>query len=176
MRPSRRGDFDIAIICVLPLEYDAVSYTFDEFWDEDGDQYKRAIGDTNFYTTGRMGNYSVVLALLSQLGKAGAAGAAASMRSSYTGMRLALLTSVCGSVPRVDQHEQIFLGDVIISKTVFQYDFGWQFLDVFLHKNTVEDTLGRADRYPWPRHHVRDRSGSRSARTTNSSFSPVASR
>ncbi|UKZ59871.1 uncharacterized protein TrAtP1_001162 [Trichoderma atroviride] len=144
MRPSRRSDFDIAIICTLSLEYDAVSYIFDEFWDEDGDQYGRAAGDTNHYTTGRMGNYSVVLALLPQMGKAGAASAAASMRSSYTGVRLALLTGVCGSVPHVGQHEEIFLGDVIISKTVFQYDFGWQLSDGFVHKNTVEDNLGQA--------------------------------
>lgn len=146
MRPSRRGDFDIAIICTLSLEYDAVSYIFDEFWDEDGDPYGRAVGDTNHYTTGRMGNYSVVLALLSQMGKAGAASAAASMRSSYTGVRLALLTGVCGSVPRVDQHEQIFLGDVIIGKTVFQYDFGWHYPDRFVRKNTVEVNLGRANK------------------------------
>lgn len=146
MRPSRRGDFDIAIICALPLEYDAVSYTFDEFWDDDGDQYRRAAGDINHYTTGRMGNYSVVLALLPQMGNAGAASAAASMRSSYTGVRLALLTGVCGSVPRVDQHEEIFLGDVIISKTVSQYDIGWHYPDRFVRKNTVEDNLGRANK------------------------------
>jgi hypothetical protein len=94
MRPSRRDDFDIAIICTTSFEYDAISYIFDEFWDEDGDQYRRAAGDTNHYTTGRMGNYSVVLALLPQMGKVGAASAAASMRSSYTGLRLALLTGV----------------------------------------------------------------------------------
>ncbi|KAK1253119.1 LOW QUALITY PROTEIN: hypothetical protein MKX08_004306, partial [Trichoderma sp. CBMAI-0020] len=146
MRPSGRGDFDIAIICALPLEYDAVSYIFDDFWDEDGDQYGRAVGDTNHYTTGRMGNYSVVLALLPQLGEAGAASAAASMRSSYTGVRLALLIGVCGSVPLVGQHEEIFLGDVIISKSIFQYDFSWQFSDAFVRKNTIEDNLGRANK------------------------------
>lgn len=146
IRPPRRDGFDIAIICAVALEYDAVSYIFDEFWDEDGDRYGRAAGDNNHYTTGRIGNHSVVLALLPQLGKAGAAGTVASMRSSYTGVRLALLTGVCGSVPCVDPHEQIFLGDVIISKTVFQYDFGWQFPNGFVHKNTIEDNLGRANK------------------------------
>lgn len=93
-----------------------------------------------------MGNYNVVLALLPQLGKAGAASAAASMRSSYTGVRLALLTGVCGSVPRVDRHEEIFLGDVIISKTISQYDLGWHYSDGFVRRNTVEDNLGRANK------------------------------
>jgi nucleoside phosphorylase len=49
-------------------------------------------------------------------------------------------------VPRVNQHEQIFLGDVIISKTVSQYDFGWHYSDKFVRKDTVEDNLGRANK------------------------------
>ncbi|PNP48220.1 hypothetical protein THARTR1_10361 [Trichoderma harzianum] len=127
MRPSRRDDFEIAIVCALRHEYDAVSYIFDEFWDEDGD------------------HYSAVLVLLPQIGKGSAASAAASMRSSYSGLRLALLTGVCGSVPH-GQYGDIFLGDVVISKTVVQYDFGWQYPDKFVRKNTVEDNLGRPNR------------------------------
>jgi hypothetical protein len=34
-RPAGRDDFEIAIICALRVEYDAVSYIFEEFWDED---------------------------------------------------------------------------------------------------------------------------------------------
>ena len=63
-RPSRREDFEIAIVCALPLEYDAVSLLFDEFWDGEGDQYGRAAGDVNYYTTGCIGKHNVVLALL----------------------------------------------------------------------------------------------------------------
>ncbi|KAH6961913.1 hypothetical protein BKA56DRAFT_662002 [Ilyonectria sp. MPI-CAGE-AT-0026] len=84
-QPSRRDDFEVAIIYALPLEYDAVSYIFDEFWDENGDRYGRATGDPNSYTTGRVGKYNVVLALLPHMGKTNAASAAASMRSSYGG-------------------------------------------------------------------------------------------
>lgn len=145
MRPSRRDDFEIAIICALKHEYDAVSYIFDEFWDEDGDQYGRAAGDTNHYATGRVGNYNVVLVLLVEMGKTNAATAAASMRSSYRGLRLALLTGVCGSVPH-GQYGDIFLGDVIISKTVVQYDLGWDYASMFVRKNTDEDKLGRPNK------------------------------
>jgi hypothetical protein len=93
-RPSHRNEFEVAIICALPLEYDAVSRIFDEFWDEDGDGFGRADGDSNTYATGRVGKHSLVLALLPQMGKANAAGAAASMRASYSNLRLALLVGV----------------------------------------------------------------------------------
>ena len=116
-RPNGRDDFGVAIVCALPLEYDAVSYIFDAFWDEDGDPYGRAIGDPNSYTTGRIGDFNVVLALLPHMGRANAASAAASMRSSYAQLRLALLVGVCGGAPRLEQGE-VFLGDVVISQTV----------------------------------------------------------
>ncbi|KAJ4237551.1 hypothetical protein NW757_013252 [Fusarium falciforme] len=145
LRPSRRDDFEVAIICALPLEYDAVTYIFDEFWDENGDQYGRATGDPNSYTTGRMGKYNVVLVLLPQMGKTNAASAAASMRSSFVGLRLALLVGVCGGMPRTRDGE-VLLGDVIISKTIIQYDFGRRYPDGFVRKNTIDDHLGRPNK------------------------------
>ena len=45
--PTRREDFKVAIICALPLEYDAVILVFDQFWDSDGDRYGRALEDKN---------------------------------------------------------------------------------------------------------------------------------
>ncbi|KXX74715.1 Aminodeoxyfutalosine nucleosidase [Madurella mycetomatis] len=144
-RPSRREDFQIAIICALPLEYDAVSLLFDQFWDEDGEQYGRAPGDTNTYTTGRIGKYDVVLALLPNMGKAAAAAAAASVRSSYPGLKLAFLVGICGGVPGAGADEAL-LGDVVISKTVVQHDLGRQFPNAFVAKNTVEDNLGRPNK------------------------------
>ncbi|KAI6778332.1 uncharacterized protein J7T54_003339 [Emericellopsis cladophorae] len=87
--PARRDDFEIAIICALTCERNAVEAAFDEFWDEDGDRYGRANGDLNHYITGR---------------------------------------------------------DVIISKSVVQYDFGRQHPDKFVRKDSVEDNLGRANK------------------------------
>ncbi|KAL2680329.1 hypothetical protein Neosp_007926 [[Neocosmospora] mangrovei] len=144
-RASSRKDFEVAIICALRLEYDAISYLFDEFWDEDGDQYGKALGDTNHYTTGRMGNYNIVLALLPHMGKANAASAAASMRSSYSSLRLVLLIGVCGAAPR-SQDDEILLGDVVISKTIVQYDFGRRYPDKFVRKSTVDENIGRANK------------------------------
>ncbi|RYP62610.1 hypothetical protein DL771_009653 [Monosporascus sp. 5C6A] len=146
-QPSRREDFEIAIVCALRLEYDAVSYIFDEYWDDDGDKYGRAEGDFNSYTTGRIGKYNVVLALLSHMGKANAASAAASIRSSYGGLQLALLVGICGGVPRPGcDEDEILLGDVVISKAVVQYDFGRQYPDKFVRKDTVEDNLSKPNK------------------------------
>ncbi|KAK1236968.1 hypothetical protein MKX08_007916 [Trichoderma sp. CBMAI-0020] len=144
--PVSRDEFEVALVCSLPLEYDAVSLLFDQFWDENGDQYGRAIGDLNTYTTGRFGNFDVVLVLLPNTGKVSAASATASLRSSYPGLRLVILTGICGAVPSSDAGDEIFLGDVIISKTVVQYDYGRQYPDNFLAKDTTEDSLGRPDR------------------------------
>ncbi|KAI1274720.1 purine and uridine phosphorylase [Xylaria sp. FL0933] len=144
-RPLRREQFQIGLICALPLEYDAVALLFDEFWDEDGDPYGRAPGDTNTYTTGRIENYNVVLALLPNMGKAAAAGAAASFRSSYSRLKLAFLVGICGGVPGTGA-EGALLGDVVISKTVIQFDFGRQFPGKFVAKDTIEDNLGRPNK------------------------------
>ncbi|KAF3070243.1 hypothetical protein CFAM422_006774 [Trichoderma lentiforme] len=138
-RPINREEFKIAIICALPLEYDAVCLVFDEFWDEDGDPYGTAPGDANTYTTGRIGDQNVVLALLQRMGKTSAASAVASMKLSYTGLRQALLVGICGGVPRTQNGSDIMLGDVIISRTIVQYDFGKRYPDQFIRKQTTTE-------------------------------------
>ncbi|KAM0473872.1 hypothetical protein ACHAPX_007920 [Trichoderma viride] len=145
-RPASRDEFEVALVCSLPLEYDAVSLLFDQFWDENGDPYGRAIGDPNTYTTGRFGKFDVVLVLLPNTGKVSAASATASLRSSYPGLRLVILTGICGAVPNSDNGDEILLGDVIISKTVVQFDYGRQYPDNFVAKDTTGDSLGRPDK------------------------------
>ncbi|PKK50461.1 hypothetical protein CI102_5180, partial [Trichoderma harzianum] len=145
-RPSSRDEFEVALVCALPLEYNAISLLFDEFWDEDGDRYGRAIGDLNTYTTGRFGNFDVVLVLLPNTGNVSAASATASLRSSYPGLRLVILTGICGGVPFSGTGDEILLGDVIISRTVIQYDYGRRYPDDFKARDTTEDILGRPNK------------------------------
>ncbi|KAH6880521.1 nucleoside phosphorylase domain-containing protein [Thelonectria olida] len=145
-RPTCRDDFEIGIICALPTEFDAVAYTFDLFWDEDGDPYGRAKGDNNTYTTGRIGKHHVVLALLSGMGTVSAASLAANMKSSYCRLRLALLVGVCGGMPFLPDEREVLLGDVVISKTIVQYDFGRQYPDKFMPKSTIDESFGRANK------------------------------
>ena len=142
--PRDRNGFETAIICALKSEADAVEASFDKFWDDDGDPYGRAPGDTNSYTMGVIGRRNVVLAFMPGMGKGSAASVAASIRSSFGGIKLALLVGVCAGVPNdSDDEHQILLGDVVISKGVIQYDFGRQVDGGFKRKTDVEENLGR---------------------------------
>ncbi|EHK21121.1 uncharacterized protein TRIVIDRAFT_153334, partial [Trichoderma virens Gv29-8] len=138
-RPSHRKDFQIAIICALSLEYDATTLLVDEFWDEDNRQYGRTSGDTNFYRNGRIGMHNVVLMLLPNMGKAAVAGSAASLRTSYSNLRVAFLVGVCGGVPMLGPREAL-LGDVVISEAIIQYDFGRQYPGEFIPKEMAVAT------------------------------------
>ncbi|KAL4734472.1 nucleoside phosphorylase domain-containing protein [Aspergillus similis] len=141
--PTSRNDFEVAIICALAEEYNAVTELVDYFWEDNGYEYGKAREDANTYTTGRIGNFDVVLVLLSGTGKAIASSSATSLRSSYPGIKLLLLTGICGGVPFVGTEEEILLGDVVISETVIQYDYGRHSLSEFMMKDTVEESLGR---------------------------------
>ncbi|KAI8260931.1 hypothetical protein K4K53_001297 [Colletotrichum sp. SAR 10_77] len=80
------------------------------------------------------------------MGKASSSGAAAALRSSYTGLKLAILAGVCGGVPGSgDEVDEMILGDVVISKSVIQFDLGRQYPDKFSRKDTIHDNLGRSN-------------------------------
>ncbi|KAH7124739.1 nucleoside phosphorylase domain-containing protein, partial [Dactylonectria macrodidyma] len=144
--PPSRDKFEIAIACALPLEYNAVALLIDHFWDKDSDTYGRAVGDMNTYATGRIGAFDVVLVLLPSMGKVNAASAAASLRSSYPGLRLVLLTGICGGVPGLETGKEMLLGDVVISKSVLQYDLGRRYPDGFSIRDTNEVKLMKSVR------------------------------
>lgn len=143
--PADRTGFRFAIVCALPREADAVTLLFDHFWDEVRDPYGRADGDTNTYITGRIGVHDTVLAVLPGMGTNNAAAATARLRSSYTSLKLAILVGICGGVPRIAGCDA-FLGDVVVSKSIIQYDYGRQYPGHFLVKNAVEDSLSRANK------------------------------
>lgn len=143
-RPGDRRDFEIAVICALRSEADAVKVLFDKFWEDDEHRYGKAPGDPNAYTMGVIGDHNVVLAFMPGMGKGNAASVLSSFRSSFPGIRLGLVVSICGGVPSgTDDEREILLGDVIISEGLVQYDFGRQLPDGFVRKNTLNDSLGR---------------------------------
>lgn len=146
-RPASRDDFDIAIVCALPLEADAVATLFDHDWD-DGDEadaapYDKAPGDPNAYSAGRIGRHDVVVAHMPSMGKVNAAIVAANCRVSWPSLKLALLVGICGAVPFPGGKGEMILGDVVISSGVVQYDFGRRLPEKFVPKNTLPDSLGR---------------------------------
>ncbi|KAG2416774.1 hypothetical protein HFD88_007990 [Aspergillus terreus] len=143
-RPTYRDDFEVAIICALPLEANAVLCLFDQLWDEDTYTYGKEANDPNSYSVGVLGGRNVVLAHPPRMGRTASASVAAFCALSFKKVKLALVVGVCGGVPfNKSDKEEILLGDVVISKGVIQYDFGRQFSDQFRRKIDVEHSLGR---------------------------------
>jgi hypothetical protein len=109
----------------LPAESDVVEALFDEFYEDD---FGKAAGDPNAYTTGRICNNNVVLAFMPGLGKANSASLGASLRSIFSVIKLGTVVGVCGGVPFTpDEDVEILLCDVIISTGLKQFDFGRQY-------------------------------------------------
>ncbi|KAH6970347.1 hypothetical protein BKA56DRAFT_735956 [Ilyonectria sp. MPI-CAGE-AT-0026] len=143
-RPTTRLGFNIAIICALTIEADAVEALFDQYWDDDVPRYDKAPGDPNAYSTGSIGRHNVVLAYMPGMGKASSAAVAANCRASFPNIKLALVVGVCGVVPFVPSSNiEIVLGDIIMSSGVIQYDLGRQLPERFVCKNTLLESLGR---------------------------------
>ncbi|KAF4211014.1 hypothetical protein CNMCM5878_003226 [Aspergillus fumigatiaffinis] len=150
----QHNDIEIGIVCALSLEAHAVRAVFDEIYEDErssdaSDGYRgirrvrKASGDKNAYTTGKIGHHEAVLAHIPGIGKANAAAVASSITSSFEGLRLVLLVGICGGMPEGHNNKEIMLGDVIIGKNVIQYDFGKQYPGEYKRKDKVEDSLGR---------------------------------
>jgi nucleoside phosphorylase len=145
MHRQSRNEFEIAIICTLPLEADAVETLFDEHYDELGHVYGKQAGDLNAYLTGRISGHHVVLAYMPTMGNRSAATVARGLQVSFTGIKLALVVGICGGVPFSSDRTELILGDVIISDSVIEYDFGRQYPDGFQRRSDVKETLGQSN-------------------------------
>jgi nucleoside phosphorylase len=136
--PLQRDEFNIAIICALTLESDAVQDVFDKQLDEK--KYGKAPGDVNHYTMGVIGRHNVIVVHMPGMGKSNGARVAANCGASFPSLRLVLVVGICGGVPFTRGGAEIVLGDVVVSDGLIQYDFGRQFPDRFVRKN---DTIAR---------------------------------
>ncbi|KAL3477934.1 hypothetical protein BJX99DRAFT_225121 [Aspergillus californicus] len=141
--PASRNDFDIAMICALPLETNAVLCSLDEIWHDAPQYYGRAASDDNSYMFGRSGRHAVVVVTLQKMGKVGATSAAVFLKMSFPFIKLALLVGICGAVPQKSDGTEIILGDVIISEILVELDYGRQYPSHF-RRNTVLDASGGA--------------------------------
>ncbi|KAH6838332.1 hypothetical protein B0I37DRAFT_348419 [Chaetomium sp. MPI-CAGE-AT-0009] len=143
IRPWYREQFHVAIVCALPLEFDAALSQLDEVWDDEpgSPAFGKAPNDLNTYVNGRIWQHNVVLVLLpNRMGKVNAAVVASDLRHSYPNVRVTLLVGICGGVPKSGDDE-ILLGDVVISRSLVQYDFGREYPDGFRRKNSAKDNL-----------------------------------
>ncbi|KAL2864110.1 nucleoside phosphorylase domain-containing protein [Aspergillus lucknowensis] len=143
--PIGRDQFNIAVICALGSESNAVEGIFDEVWPRPTGLGK-SNNDPNTYTLGRIGYWNVVLAYLPHKGKVSSASTSAMLLASFPQIELVIVVGVCGGVPHPQSHrdDEIILGDVIISTEVVQFDFGRLHEGGFEQKRTVADSLGRA--------------------------------
>ncbi|KAK2802376.1 hypothetical protein FQN50_007373 [Emmonsiellopsis sp. PD_5] len=145
--PSKKtpgaSDIEIAIICALPLEAQAVRAIF-EYSNEniEHDAPQKNPADRNVYTTGKVAHNNVVLVHMPGMGEIPAAAVAAGLIHSFERIRLALLVGICGGVPK-EEPRKIMLGDVIVGKQVVQYDFGRQYPDGFKKKSDIGNSLSR---------------------------------
>lgn len=137
--PSSRDDFEVAIICALALEANAVIALFDRHWDDDAHELRPSLSeDKNEYTFGRMGRHDVVVVVLPGIGKKEASAAVAAMHPTFRNIQISLVVGVCAVTPHTENGAEILLGDVIISTHVVQSDFGRQYADSFVRKDSLD--------------------------------------
>ncbi|KAF5573450.1 pfs domain-containing protein [Fusarium pseudoanthophilum] len=134
---SRPSEIDIAILCALTLEADAVETLFDGQW---AGGYNRSEGDTNTYTLGVIGCHGVVLVHMPGIGTTYSATVATCCRSTFPRISLALVVGICGGVPFSEGGTELLLGDVVISDGLVRYDFARQYPDGCLIKNSVSES------------------------------------
>ncbi|KAF4549286.1 Hypothetical protein D9617_22g066310 [Elsinoe fawcettii] len=141
-RPIDRSGFEIAIVCALPLEATAIQDVLDHVYKGD-ESFGKDPDDENSYTCGTIGEHNVVLAHMPDMGEISAATVASSMKLSFKKIHLAIIAGICGGVPRPVDSAPIFLGDLIVSNLVVQYDFGRLYPAGFQRKDRLADALGR---------------------------------
>ncbi|KAF3165736.1 hypothetical protein TWF225_008954 [Orbilia oligospora] len=121
--PSGRQDFEVAIICMDTLQFNAVVLLFDEVWNGIGPLYGGLEGDDKVFSFGRIGELNVVVVLFSMTIKQNRRRDTPTdvLRDSYHGIRLALLVGICGDVSKKGRDDDMLLGDIIIGDFNFHY-------------------------------------------------------
>jgi nucleoside phosphorylase len=142
-QPTGRSEFQIAILCALPIEADAVQVFFDGTWCSYGQHHT----DKNTYTVGHIAKHNVVLVHMAGMGKREATRASVFLNRSFEGIKLGLVVGIYGAIPYPTSTppREILLGDVIISTDLVQYDLGKQYPTGFVKKDNHHDNLSRPD-------------------------------
>lgn len=142
--PHSRDDFEVAIVCALKCEADAVIALFDKTWDDRTHDLRPSLSeDKHEYTFGRIWRHNVVVVRLPNMGKREASSAVAAMHPTFRNMQLCLVVGVCGVAPCTKDGSEILLGDVVISTYVIESDRGRQYDDIFTRTDNWEGNLSR---------------------------------
>ncbi|KAF4848013.1 Ankyrin-1 [Colletotrichum siamense] len=120
--------YTVGWICAIKPEFVAAQEFLDEEHDAEG--ISAAVHDNNSYAFGRIGQHSVVIAVLpdGEYGTSSAATVARDMVHSFPNIRIGLMVGIGGGAP--SSKDDIRLGDIVVSAPrggnsgVFEYDFG----------------------------------------------------
>ncbi|KAK6348028.1 hypothetical protein TWF718_005849 [Orbilia javanica] len=114
--------YTVGWICALPLEMAAAVAMLDEI--HDSQDLEKHPNDNNAYTLGDIGDHNIAIACLpfGVYGTTSAATVASQMASTFKSITTWLMVGIGGGVP--DAKNDIRLGDIVVSKTVIQYDYG----------------------------------------------------
>ncbi|TGJ69813.1 hypothetical protein EYR41_005825 [Orbilia oligospora] len=115
-------DYTIGWVCALPIEMAVAIAMLDQI--HASNSLHRHPNDHNTYTLGEIGDHNVVIACLPSggYGVVSAATVASQMSSTFTSISSWLMVGVGGGVP--DKKIDIRLGDIVVSHSVIQYDYG----------------------------------------------------
>jgi nucleoside phosphorylase len=134
--PRSRDDFEVAVICALSREGNAVEALFDEIWHDAANTIGLDSRDNNTYTFGFIGSHYVVLTWMPEMGSSKATAAAIHLKFSFTKIKHFLVVGICGGVPYKPKPKggEILLGDVIIGDALIKYDCGKQYHDKYTER------------------------------------------
>ncbi|ETS74038.1 hypothetical protein PFICI_13904 [Pestalotiopsis fici W106-1] len=136
----RRDEVGVAIVCALSLEANALEPFWDEILDEKEFEVRSDGIHSITYSVVKIAHHSVVILYMPGMGGFNAAYAFASCQLVFPGIRLAIISGICGGVPFPDKNTEVLLGDVIISDGLVSYDFGRQYPQGFERKREVADS------------------------------------
>lgn len=136
------AEYQVGILCALPLESSAVMAAFDEDY---GAPFGLVPQDDNSssYSFGRIGKHKVVLACLpaGTTGKAAAAAVSKDLKRTFPAITIGLMVGIGGGAP--NKNHDIRLGDIVVAQPtgdgggVIQYDFGKQHPKGFISTGTL---------------------------------------
>ena len=66
-----------------------------------------------------------------------------SIAISYPCIDLTLVVGICGGSPKGENGKETMLGDVVISDSIVQYDYGTRYPNKLKRKDSLREPLGR---------------------------------
>lgn len=142
-RPQSRAGFQIAIICTLDIEKQAIDVLFDQ--EHEAADYRKGFRDPNHYKLGRIGRNHVVLVKLSNKGSDSSSSSVTHLERSFPGIKVYILVGICGGVPfqgEPGNETETILGDVVISDSIIRTDLGKQYENEYSRRTDRREILG----------------------------------